>query len=97
MLSVENLKQAGANTEEGIKRCAGSEQFYLRIAGMVITNDTFDKLKNSIEENDLDAAFENAHALKGMVGNASLDNLSAPIIEITEQYVKTVIGLTISV
>ncbi|SHK83420.1 Hpt domain-containing protein [Fibrobacter sp. UWH4] len=44
----------------------------------------FDKLKDSIAAKDLKAAFEAAHALKGVLGNLSLTPLYTSIVEITE-------------
>ena len=41
-------------------------------------------LKESIESGDLNAAFEAAHALKGITGNLALVPLYEPIVEITE-------------
>ena len=84
MLTVEKLENAGADTKDGIARCAGNEAFYLKIAGMVITNEGYEQLKKSIEDNDLNAAFEAAHALKGLVGNASLTPLYKSVCDITE-------------
>ncbi|MCR5120402.1 MAG: response regulator [Lachnospiraceae bacterium] len=43
-----------------------------------------DQLENQIADNDLEAAFETAHALKGMYANLSLDPLTKPVSEITE-------------
>ena len=41
-------------------------------------------LEQQIGEGDLDAAFETAHALKGMYANLSLSPLTKPVSEITE-------------
>ena len=84
MLTIENLKAAGADVDSGIARCAGSEEFYLKIAGMVIGNENYDTLKQLLEEKNLDQGFECAHGLKGIVANASLDNLLKPVSEMTE-------------
>ena len=35
MITVDNLKKFGANTEEGIARCMGNEQFYLKLVATV--------------------------------------------------------------
>ncbi|MDD5942775.1 Hpt domain-containing protein [Fibrobacter sp.] len=44
----------------------------------------FRKLKDSIAAKDLKAAFEAAHALKGVLGNLSLTPLYTSVVEITE-------------
>lgn len=84
MFTVEGLKQLGADPEEGIARCMGNEEFYYKLVNMLLDGDSFDKLHEAIEANDLKKGFEIAHALKGMVGNTSLTNLNRPILEMTE-------------
>lgn len=84
MLTIENLKAYGADTQTGLKRCVNKESIYLRLVGTVPTHEGFDKLKNAIDNGDLDAAFQEAHGLKGAVSNLSLTPLSVPITEITE-------------
>jgi HPt (histidine-containing phosphotransfer) domain-containing protein len=84
MLTVEGLKALGANTDEGISRCMGNEDFYLKMVTMSLGDANFDRLRTSLEAGDLDEAFESAHALKGVLSNVSLTSLAAPVIEITE-------------
>ena len=55
------------------------------MVNMSLQDANFDKLKAAIEGGDLDAAFESAHALKGILGNVSLTNLYEPIAEMTEE------------
>ena len=68
MLTIDKLKELGADTESGINRCMGNEDFYLKIVGMVLNSGDFDALKEALEKGDLDTGFEKAHALKGIVG-----------------------------
>lgn len=84
MITVEQLKNFGANTEEGLGRCMNNEAFYLRLVGMGLDDKGFDELKEAIEAKDLDRAFEKAHALKGVLGNLSLTPLYQPCSEMTE-------------
>ena len=84
MLTIESLQEFGANTEEGLGRCFGNEDFYLKLVRSVPEEQTFDRLAEAIAANDLDAAFDAAHALKGVLGNLSLTALYEPICEITE-------------
>ena len=84
MLTIETLKEIGANTEEGLGRCLNNEDFYLRLVKMAAQDQSFEQLKAALEEGDLDSAFEKAHALKGVLGNVSLTNVLTPIQEITE-------------
>jgi len=84
MLTIENLKAFGANTEEGVVRCVNNESFYLTMVGKAISDANFEKLEQAIQTNDLDAGFEAAHALKGILGNLSLTPILEPVQEITE-------------
>ena len=85
MLTIDKLKELGADTENGIIRCANDEGFYLKMVNMSLQDANFDKLGESIEKGDLAAAFECAHALKGVMGNVGLTNLYEPIAEMTEE------------
>lgn len=84
MLTIESLKAFGANTEEGVARCVNNEAFYIRMVGKAVVDPNFDKLSTSVASGDLDAAFEAAHALKGILGNLSLTPVLEPVKTITE-------------
>lgn len=87
MLTMDALRDFGANTDEGVARCFGKEDFYLRLVKMVVTQNQkdFDQLDASVKSGDLNAAFEAAHSLKGVLGNLSLTPILEPVSEITEQ------------
>ncbi|MBR6337178.1 MAG: Hpt domain-containing protein [Ruminococcus sp.] len=84
MLTVDKLKDFGANVDEGLTRCMGREDFYLMLVGKALSDKRLDTLNEQLKEKDLDAAFETAHALKGMYSNLSLDPLTKPVSEMTE-------------
>ena len=84
MITVQTLKDFGANVEDGVKRCAGREDLYLRLVPKATENKSFDDLAACIKAGDLDGAFEAAHALKGVLSNLSLTALTEPVSEITE-------------
>ena len=48
MLTIEKLKNYGANTESGIKRCANNEALYLRLVGTIPSNNSFNNLYEAI-------------------------------------------------
>ena len=64
MLTIDALKSFGANTEEGLGRCLGKEDFYLRLAGMALNDGNFEKLKTALEAHDLAAAFDAARMIR---------------------------------
>lgn len=84
MITIDNLVELGANVGEGVARCMGKEDFYLKLVNMVVADDGYERLKAAIEAHDLDEGFERAHALKGAVSNVSLTPLLEPISEMTE-------------
>ena len=84
MLTIEKLKQFGANTEDGLQRCMNNETFYLRMVDLFLQDKSFDKLKVEIDNNNLEEAFKASHALKGVLGNLSLTPLYEVIYEMTE-------------
>jgi len=61
-----------------------NEAFYLRLVPMAVKDAGFEKLRAAVDAGDLDAAFEAAHALKGVLGNLSLTPLYEPVSAMTE-------------
>lgn len=84
MLTIDALKGLGADTQEGLSRCLNNEAFYLRMVNMGLNDAGFGKLEKAVADGDLDAAFEAAHALKGILSNLSLTPLITPVSDITE-------------
>ena len=84
MLSIEILKQFGADTDDGLSRCMGNEAFYFKLIGKVIEDGNFQALEEAVAAKDLDKAFEAAHSLKGVLGNLALTPIYEPVYEITE-------------
>ena len=85
MLTIDNLRSAGANTDEGLARCLGKEEFYLRMVRMALADDSFEKLREAVQSGNLQEGFEKAHSLKGVLSNVALTSLAEPVIEITEE------------
>ena len=85
MITIDALKEFGANTEEGLTRCMGMEEFYIQLVGTMLDDANFAKLDDAVEAGDAVAAFEAAHALKGALGNLSLTPICDPVSEITER------------
>lgn len=84
MLTIETLNEFGVNTKEGLTRCMNNEKFYFRMIKMGLASDQFDKLGAALNANQLDEAFEAAHALKGVLGNLALTPIYNPLAEMTE-------------
>ena len=83
-MTLDDLIVYGADTEQGLQRCLGREDFYLRLVESLKGETGFDRLRDALAADDLDAAFDAAHALKGVLANLALTPLYEPINEITE-------------
>ena len=83
-MTIEQLRALGVKTDEGLTRCMNNEPFYFRMIGLALADGNFDRLRSAVENNDLGAAFEAAHALKGATGNVSLTPIYEPVCEMTE-------------
>ncbi len=84
MMTIESLKAAGANVEEGLSRCLNKEDFYLKMVNIGLNNQNFQLLGPALEAKDFDRAFELCHSLKGVIGNLSLTPLYDLICSLTE-------------
>lgn len=84
MLTLDSLKEYGANTEEGMGRCLNNEGFYFRLIKMAVDDANITNLKTAVEAGDLDAAFDAAHALKGITANLALTPIEKPVSDMTE-------------
>ena len=85
MITIDGLKELGADTAAGMTRCINDEGFYLKMVNMALQDASFDQLKDAIDAGDLDTAFEKAHALKGVIGNVGLTPLFDKLAEVTEE------------
>ena len=83
-MTIDDLKNYGADIESGLRRCMNNESFYLRLVSMTCEDANFKKLYDALEAKDLDLAFDAAHALKGACSNLALTPLVEPAVEITE-------------
>lgn len=84
MLTIAQLEEFGVNTKDGLARCMNKENFYFRMLKMGLSNESFEKLETALAENNLEAAFEFAHALKGVLGNLAITPIYTPLAEMTE-------------
>ena len=84
MITLDTLKELGADTASGMARCINDEGFYLKMVSMAIQDPSFGQLKEAISAGDLDTAFERAHSLKGVMGNLALTPIFTPASEATE-------------
>ncbi len=85
MITIEELKALGADTDTGLSRCVGNEALYLKLVGMGLGDAKFEELGTAVNAGDLDKAFELCHALKGVIGNLAITPLFYAISDMTEK------------
>ena len=83
-MTIESLRNFGANVEEGLERCMGMEDFYLEMIELGMSDERFEELGKNLDDHNFDEAFETVHALKGVIGNLALTPLYETICEVTE-------------
>ena len=81
---MDKLRELGANVDEGLERCMGMADFYLEMIELGLSDERFDSLGPVLSEKNYDEAFDQVHALKGVIGNLSLAPLYQTICELTE-------------
>ena len=85
MMSIEALKEAGINVDDGLSRCLGKEDFYLKMVNLGLNNQNFQLLLPALQKKNYKNAFELCHSLKGVIGNLSLSPLYELICNLTEK------------
>ena len=84
MSVLENLKNIGCNTKEGLERCLNKEDFYIKLLKMAVSENKVYELKDSIMAKDYDKAFAISHTLKGVYANLAITPLFNLLYNITE-------------
>lgn len=69
------LVEAGVNVDAALDRFMGNEKLLTRFLLKFSQDKNYDRLVSAMEKEDYNDAFEAAHALKGLSGNLSMDDL----------------------
>lgn len=83
-MDKQELINSGIDYEEGVRRFCGAEDLYCKFLKKFLEDTTFDALRQAMQEEDYEAAFQAAHTLKGLSGNLSLTPLYEASKEIVE-------------
>ncbi|RKM57936.1 Hpt domain-containing protein [Butyrivibrio sp. CB08] len=83
-MTIDSLREFGANVDEGLERCMGMEDFYLEMIELGLSDQRFEALGELLDAGRFDEAFEMVHALKGVIGNLALGPLYNTISDMTE-------------
>ncbi|MGN1422094.1 MAG: Hpt domain-containing protein [Oscillospiraceae bacterium] len=79
---ITELKEMGANTDEGIERCMNKPELYERLLKKAPANIEKLEVLSLLDAGNIQTALSNAHTIKGVVGNLSLTPLYTAYVEI---------------
>lgn len=85
MITIEDLRAAGADVETGLSRCVGKEDLYLKLVNTGLGDAKFEDLGAALNCGEFDHAFELCHALKGVIGNLAITPLYEALSALTEK------------
>lgn len=74
----------GGDYEPTMERMMGNQKLYIKFLDQLLADENIGKLEQALQEENLKAAFEAAHALKGVVGNLGLTPLYESTCDIVE-------------
>ena len=81
---IEQLHAMGCDTVQALERMAGDEEFYVECLREAVENPGFAGLEKALAARDTQAAFDCAHALKGVLGSVGLTPMYVKAAEIVE-------------
>ena len=86
MLTLDVLKEFGANVAEGLERCMDDDEFYLELIPDALDESYYKSIEEAAGLKDFKQGFEVAHSLKGILANLALTPILEPVSEITELF-----------
>lgn len=75
----------GIDYEAGLARFMGREKTYEALLMEFLNDESYDKLKDALNDKDCGTAFDMAHTLKGVCGSLAMTELERVISAITEE------------
>ena len=79
------LFKAGVDVNQGLKRMDNDIEFYEKMLKRFREDDYCRLLENALGHNDIEKAFQYAHAFKGAAGNLSLVRLNDALVPLVEE------------
>ena len=74
----------GCDVRGALQRCVDDESFYEMLVNMLLDDPSFAGLDKAMAEDDIVAAFEAAHTLKGVLSNLGITPLSELVVKLVE-------------
>lgn len=85
-MTREEYIENGIDYDAAMNLFMGSEAMYAKFLAKFLNDESYQKLREGIANQDCDAAFRAAHTLKGVAGNLSLKALAKVASDVTEQF-----------
>ncbi len=82
---IDKLKNWGCNVDEALERFVDDKELYITCFNMFLVDPSFVSLEQALNAQDVKAAFEACHTLKGVAGNLSAGPLYQSICDLTEK------------
>ena len=84
IMNTEILREYGIGYEKGVARCMGDSELYESILLIFLRDDTMLRAETALKSKDYSMLFECMHELKGVCGNAELNELYAVVSSFVE-------------
>lgn len=81
---INKLKEYGCEIDEAMPRFGNNSEFYCTLLAMVPEDEAFLNLEKALNSKNIKEAFEQAHTLKGVLGNMGLTPMYNKTILIVE-------------
>ena len=82
--TLELLRENGFDVENALRRVMGKKEYYYKILKKFPDDKSYEKLRSGLAEGDVRKAFEGAHTLKGISGNAGITPVYAAVQPVVE-------------
>lgn len=84
MKTLEELKMAGIDVDDAMERFMGNEELFRFYLKTLPEESSYTEMIEALKKEDVGQAFENAHRLKGVLGNLSITGAYNSICQIVE-------------
>ena len=81
---IDQLNAWGCNTADALERMVDDEEFYRECLLEIPAEPCFAQLGQALEAHDVQAAFDAAHTLKGVLANLGLTPMYDTVVQIVE-------------
>ncbi len=85
-MEISQYGEYGIDYNEGMNRFMNKEDLFIKFLFKFRGDQSYNQLKEAIDNDDNDAAFKAAHTLKGVAANLSMTVLAKAASDVTEEF-----------